>query len=259
VPHSCSYDSAPVVVTSTANWASESNYYKGDCWYRKTFGVPASTKKLFIEFEGAMQVATVYVNGAQVGQHVNSGYTPFYYDITGPIIRGVNNVVAVMLNNAVNNDIPPGSTTARPDYLLFSGLYRSVWLHAKDSVYVPIYSQHIQTVNVTAASAQIRAVTPVRNDRPTPQSVTVTVTLLDAAKATVGTPLTAALSIPANTLDTFDMNPAVSGLLPGPPAPEGALISTARVWKSRVCASISFRGGWKTRSRPPVSGKRSNY
>jgi hypothetical protein len=210
VPHSCSNDSAPVVVTGAANWATESNYYKGTCWYRKTFGVPANTKKLFIEFEGAMQVCTLYVNGTQVGTHINSGYTPFFFDISSYITRGINNVVAVKLYNAIDassNDIPPGTTTGRPDYLLYSGLYRSVWLHAKDSIYIPIYSQFIQTVNVSAASAQVRALTPIKNDRPIAQAVTVSVTLLDAAQSSVATQ-TSTLTVPANTLDTFDMTTA---------------------------------------------------
>jgi hypothetical protein len=207
LPHSCSYDSAPVVVTGTANWSAEANHYKGSCWYRKTFGVPLSTKKLFIEFEGAMQVATVYVNGTLVGTHNNSGYTAFVYDITPYITRGVNNVVAVSLDNTTNNDIPPQST---PDFLHYSGLYRPVWLHAKDSVYVPIYRQFIQTINVSASSAQIRALTPVKNDRTSAQTVDVTVNLLNAAQTQVAT-LTSSLSIPASTLDTFDMTlPAIS-------------------------------------------------
>jgi hypothetical protein len=215
VPHSCSYDAPPVVVTGAADWASEWNYYKGNCWYRKTFGVPAATKKLFVEFEGAMQVATVYVNGNQVGVHSASGYTPFYFDITGYITRGADNVIAVKLNNAVNNDIPPGTTytsqtSGRPDYLLYSGLYRPVWLVSKDSVYIPIYSQHIQTINVSAASAQVRALTPVKNDRPSPQTAEVTVTLLDAAKTSVAT-LASSLSIPANTQDTSDITLAAVG------------------------------------------------
>ncbi|MBN2189108.1 MAG: beta galactosidase jelly roll domain-containing protein [Chitinispirillaceae bacterium] len=216
VPHSCSYDSAPVVVTGAANWVSEWSYYKGDCWYRKTFGVPLSAKKLFIEFEGAMQVATVYVNGTQVGLHNNSGYTAFYYDITGQIIRGANNVVAVRLNNAINNDIPPGTTytnqtSGRPDFLLYSGLYRPVWLHAKDSVYIPIYRQHIRTINVSASSAQVRALTPVKNDATGTKAVSVTVTVFNAGQANVST-LTESRSLGAGVLDTFDMAlPAISG------------------------------------------------
>jgi beta-galactosidase len=209
-PHSCSYDAAPIVVNGVADWASEWNYYKGNCWYRKTFGVPASAKKLFIEFEGAMQVATVYVNGVQVGQHINSGYTPFYYDISNRVTRGANNVIAVMLNNAVNNDIPPGTQYTsqtggqRPDYLLYSGLYRSVWLHAKDSVYIPIYSQQVRTDNVSASSAQVHAITPVRNEALTAKNVTVTVTLFDAAHSSVVTK-SATSSVAANTLDTVDI------------------------------------------------------
>ena len=202
VPHSASYDAAPRGATGASSWTTEANYYKGNCWYRKTFGVPASTKKLFIEFEGAMQTATVYVNGTLVGQHVNSGYTPFYYDVTNYIVRGSNNVVAVILNNVANVDIPPGTTT--PDFLLYSGLNRAMWLHAKDSVYVPIYSQHIQTANVSAASAQIHALTPVKNDRTTAQTVSVTITLFDATHTSVVSQ-SSPVSIPAGVLDTFDM------------------------------------------------------
>ena len=80
VPHSASYD-APT-------WSSEINYYQGDCWYRKTFTVPANAKKVFIEFEGAMQTATVWVNGTQIGLHDNSGFTPFYFDISDNLVRG---------------------------------------------------------------------------------------------------------------------------------------------------------------------------
>jgi len=202
VPHSCSYDSAPVVVNGTADWAAEKNYYKGNCWYRKTFGVPASAKKLFIEFEGAMQVATVYINGTLVGTHINSGYTPFYHDITNNVIRGSNNVVAVMLNNVANADIPPGTTT--PDFLLYSGLYRSVWLYAKDSVYIPIYNQHIRTDNVSAASALVHAVTPVRNEASAAKNVTVAITLFDAAHTSVAAK-SSTMSVPPNKTDTFDI------------------------------------------------------
>lgn len=203
-PHSASYDAAPRGSTGTSSWTTEANYYKGTCWYRKTFGIPLSAKKVFIEFEGAMQVTTVYVNGTQVGQHLFSGYTPFYYDISSLIVRGANNVVALSLNNAYNNDIPPGSSSGRPDFLLYSGLCRAVWLHGKDSVYVPIYSQHVRTINVSASSAQIRAITPVRNDALAAKSVTAEFTLFNAANATVVTS-SMTISIPAGTLDTFDM------------------------------------------------------
>ncbi len=198
IPHSASYD-AP-------DYNSETSFYKGDCWYRRTFGVPSEAKKVFIEFEGAMQTATVYVNGNKVGIHNNSGYTPFYFDITSVITRGAGNVVALELNNAKSSDIPPGHpvSSSGADFYLYSGLYRSVWLHFKDSVYVPIYSQHIWTEGVSSGSARIHGLTPVKNDAPAEKSVQVAMTLFDSSRAAVVSQ-SATAAIPANTLDTFDL------------------------------------------------------
>jgi beta-galactosidase len=57
--------------------------YRGPAWYRTTFAVDAanSAKKVFVEFEGAALVATVWVNGDSIGQH-RGGYTSFTFDIT---------------------------------------------------------------------------------------------------------------------------------------------------------------------------------
>ena len=197
IPNSPSYD-AP---TSTA----EAGYYIGTCWYRKSFTVPANAQKVFIEFEGAMQVATVYLNGNQVGVHNNSGYTPFYFDISNQVLRGGNNVIAISLNNVRSSDIPPGWANAGPDYYLYGGLNRSVWLHFKDSVYVPIYNQQVLPMpNASATSSQLRVKTPVMNASKTTQNTTVTFKLLDASNTLV-TSQTATQSIPAGVLDTFDM------------------------------------------------------
>ncbi|MBN2037942.1 MAG: beta galactosidase jelly roll domain-containing protein, partial [Chitinispirillaceae bacterium] len=107
IPHSPSYDSlAP---------ASEMAYYVGTCWYRKSFALPANVKLAFIEFEAAMQSATVYLNGTQIDIHNNSGYTPFVLNISNQVVRGGNNVLAVRLNNQKSADIPPGWASAGPD------------------------------------------------------------------------------------------------------------------------------------------------
>jgi len=203
VPHSASYDSIV--------YSAEKNYYEGDCWYRKTFSVPASAGKVFMEFEGAMQTSTVWLNGTQVAVHDNSGYTPFYCDVSGAVARGGGNVVAVKLNNVRSTGIPPGDVGSSPDFHLYGGLYRSVWLHFKDSVYIPMYTQHIQTEKVSAASAVIHALTAVKNASASSKAVTVTITLLDAARASVASQ-TATLTLPAGALDTFDISTAaISG------------------------------------------------
>ena len=45
------------------------SYYRGTCWYAKTFPTPVQPLaggRVFIEFEGANSEATVYVNGEKV-------------------------------------------------------------------------------------------------------------------------------------------------------------------------------------------------
>jgi hypothetical protein len=197
IPHSPTYDAA----TPTG----EAGYYIGTCWYRKSFTAPANAKNVFIEFEGAMQTANVYLNGNLVGTHNNSGYTPFVFNIGNQVTRGGNNVLAVSLNNVRSADIPPGWANAGPDYYLFGGLNRSVWLHFKDSVYIPIYSQQVIPMpNASATSSQLHVRTPVMNTAKTAQSATVAVKLFDASNTMVNSQ-TATQSISAGTLDTVDM------------------------------------------------------
>ena len=52
-------------------------------WYRKHFTLPKSDKgkKVFVEFEGARQVADVYINGHHVGAHEN-GVMALGFDLT---------------------------------------------------------------------------------------------------------------------------------------------------------------------------------
>ena len=46
------------------------NYYRGIGWYRRHYTPPASAagKRIFLQFDGANIVATVYVNGTMVAR-----------------------------------------------------------------------------------------------------------------------------------------------------------------------------------------------
>jgi Beta-galactosidase/beta-glucuronidase len=208
VPHSASYD-APDTAGELHFYGSPAAPNK-DYWYRKSFLCPANAKKVFIQFEGVMQSATVFVNGTQVGTHYNSGYTGFFFDISNNIARGASTLIAVHCN--INNDpnIPPGGSGwtsnggAAPDFLLYSGMYRNVRLLFKDSVYVPLRGQRI-----TTTSSTIRALTNVRNDGAASSSVTVTCTVRNSGGSSVGT-ATATQSVPANGAYAFDLSPTVS-------------------------------------------------
>ncbi len=215
IPHSASYDSATSQSSTTAN--GEQNYFVGTCWYRKTFTLPVTPQKVFIEFEGAMQVADLFINGDSVGEHNNSGYTPFVFDISN-LVKSGSNVLALRLNNVRSASIPPGWASAGPDYYLFGGLTRAVWLHFKDSVYIPIYQQQvIPKPNAAATSSQLCVKTPVMNASGSAQSALVTVNLHDASNNLVISD-TMTKSIPSGTLDTFVMTSGTFTSNPWSPA-----------------------------------------
>jgi hypothetical protein len=246
VPHSASYD-APTVTGELAFYGSPAAPNK-DYWYRKSFICPANAQKVFIQFEGVMQSATVFVNGTQVGTHYNTGYTGFFFDISGNVARGASTLVAVHCN--INNDvnIPPGGGSewagsdggAAPDYLLFSGMYRNVRLLFKDSVYVPLRGQRI-----TTTSSTISALTNVKNDAAAAKSVTATVTVRGSDGTSIGT-TTATQSIPANSSYTFTLAPTVSSPAPWSPASPTlysveTMISVGAAVVDSVVEKVGFR------------------
>ncbi|MEA3461834.1 MAG: glycoside hydrolase family 2, partial [Bacteroidota bacterium] len=57
--------------------------WQGTCWYRKKFKIPPEMKhrKLFLHFEGAMNVADVWVNGIHKIKH-QGGYLPFVIEFS---------------------------------------------------------------------------------------------------------------------------------------------------------------------------------
>ena len=73
--------------------------WKGIGWYRKHFNVPASDqgKRVFIDFDGAMANARVWLNGQDVGGWPY-GYQPFRLELTPHVKFGAENVLAVRLD-----------------------------------------------------------------------------------------------------------------------------------------------------------------
>jgi beta-galactosidase len=105
-------------------------YKRSIGWYRKWLhlGQEYAHKRIFLCFEGAHQVADVYVNGSFVGRH-KGGYTAFSFDITDHLKwkkDGSDALVAVQVNNAHDPYIPPLSI----GYASYGGIYRDVWVIA---------------------------------------------------------------------------------------------------------------------------------
>jgi beta-galactosidase len=120
-------------------------------WYRKHFSLAAvpSTRKVYVEFDGVMANASVYVNGTLIGTHPN-GYTSFRYDITTAArFGGADNVIAVKTDTSLQ----PASR-----YYTGAGIYRDVRLIATDPVHVDQWATYVTTPNLTTVHAQTTVV-----------------------------------------------------------------------------------------------------
>ena len=200
VPHTVN-DSDTYTNCQTGSW----NSYSGMMCYRKHFTLSASfaDRKVFIEFEGANMGAAVYVNGTFIPgnntlnpqcTHVY-GFVPFIVDAT-PYLHfdGTDNVLAVRISNSAGQLYNDPGFGGEPRFgQADGGLFRPVWMHITDKVYVPanVYSvvnnwgTCVGTVSATDALATVRLMTNVQNENTTAQTVTVTTKVVDAANTVV--------------------------------------------------------------------------
>jgi len=122
-------------------------------WYRKVFTLPESArgKRVYIEFEGARQLAEVYVNGREVGYSEN-GVMAFGFDLTPYIIEGKNKI-EVRTDNDWNYHEKNTKSKFQWNNNNFNsnygGLPKNVWLHITGQVHqtLPLYS-NLKTTGV---------------------------------------------------------------------------------------------------------------
>lgn len=111
--------------------------YQGICWYRKRLALRPdwSRRILYLTFQGAMQVADVWLNNVHLTTHFG-GYLPFTIDISKHVHFGEENVLVVCLDNSDNPEVPPGKPQNRLDFAYFGGLYRSVELEVMHPLHI---------------------------------------------------------------------------------------------------------------------------
>jgi beta-galactosidase len=138
--------------------------WKAIGWYRKhfTLGSEDTGKRIYIEFEGAMANAKVWVNGKYAGEWPY-GYTSFRLDLTQFAMPGRENVLAVRLDTK-NWDSRwyPGA-----------GIYRNVWLVKTSQVHFAFNGIYCTTPEIYSEKATVSTETEIENHNAEPVPVTV--------------------------------------------------------------------------------------
>ena len=123
-------------------------------WYRRNIEIPASyeKKRVYIEFDGAMSHARVFMNGEFVGEWPY-GYASFGLDVTPHVKYGETNVLAVRLENK------PQSSRWYPG----AGLYRNVRLVVTNPVHVRQWGTYLTTPDIAEGIGTVQLATTVLN------------------------------------------------------------------------------------------------
>lgn len=114
--------------------------------YRRHFQAPSGwqSKRVFLDFDGAMTASTVTVNGHALPEY-RGGYTPFSFEITAHIKLGVDNLIAVQLDSTERPDIPPFGGNI--DYLTFGGIYRDVRIRVVPQTFIEnVYAKPVRVL-----------------------------------------------------------------------------------------------------------------
>lgn len=114
---------------------ADHNTYQMICGYRRKLklGKDLEGKRLFLQFDGAAHIATVFLNGRQLAHH-RTGYTGFRVEITEVVTLGEENLLTVKLDTRENAQVPPFGFVV--DYLTYGGLYREVWLDIREKCFI---------------------------------------------------------------------------------------------------------------------------
>jgi beta-galactosidase len=143
-------------------------------WYRKKLEIPATDadKKIFLDVDGAMSYATVWLNGQSVGGWP-FGYASWQVDLTPYAKPGGKNELVIRLDN------PPNSSRWYPG----AGIYRNVWLEKTSPVHVGHWGTYVTTPEISPEAATVNLKVTVDNDSKQNANVSVATEIfpLDAA------------------------------------------------------------------------------
>jgi len=181
--------------------------WQGICWYRRPLRLEpgGSGERVLLRFDGAMNVAEVWLDGERVAEHLG-GYLPFVVDISELVRPDHDHLLAVRLDNR-DNPITGPKPLAQLDFNMYHGLYRSVSLIRSNRLHItdPLLADRpagggvfVTYPRVSPEAAVVRIRTHVRNTDAKERRCRVRVTLRNAAGDLVASDTSAAVTLPSN-------------------------------------------------------------
>jgi beta-galactosidase len=179
----------------------------GVAWYRKHFNVLATDqgRQLFLDVDGAMSYANVWLNGQYVGGWPY-GYASWRVNLTPYVKFGGENVIAIRLDN------PRNSSRWYPG----GGMYRNVWLVKTTPVHVAQWGVFVATPDATGTDAPAHLKVTVDNRSGSAAAVTVKATIFalsaDGRKADkpAGTSAPVTANVAAGASATADLTATIA-------------------------------------------------
>ena len=174
--------STPHTVQLMPAEASGCRNYQGIAWYRKHFVLPkeCADRDVTLHFEAIMGKQTIYVNGKKVKEH-EGGYLPITISLSDCSV-GDDIVIAICADNSDDKTYPPGKKQMTLDFAYHGGIYRDVWLIAKNKVAITDALEEnkvaggglfVHYANISEKSAEVFVNTEVRNNDRKPHAVIV--------------------------------------------------------------------------------------
>lgn len=149
--------------------------------YRKRFSIDAvPDSRVFVDFDGVMTNATVYLNGVELADHLG-GFLPFSVELTDLLVTGENDLGVVVDGRLL--DVPPlgnANGASAIDYLTPAGIYRDVALRVVPKAYVS--DVFARPVNVLTARPGLDLSITIDSPTTVRSRMELTVELLDGTK-----------------------------------------------------------------------------
>ena len=137
------------------------DYYRGTCFYRKSFTNPgAEGKEVWLEFRGVAMTAEVSLNGKLLARH-EGGYSTFRVNLTDALED--ENELTVSVDNGANRRVYP----QKADFTFYGGIYRDVYLIIVPKVHfcldhfggsgikvTPVVSEDLSSAEITVETWQ---------------------------------------------------------------------------------------------------------